>query len=224
MTSKKGLKWTAIGAVALVLGYLISVTIVDAHLMGTATPYYSGKLNLDKFLIEDSARIDFQTGYKCSAYSSAYLMRHWGIEAQGDSLYDIMPHKMQDGYVYPKGIIALLENNHFSVGYHIGNITALKNEIAKGHPVIVMIKIRPDRDWLHYVPVVGYSTDSLFFAESIPELSNTQGKGYNRSISTKDFETLWNTQAFKMPLYVNTFITASKRNADSFNTNRNTDD
>ena len=73
-----------------------------------------------------------------------------------------------------------------------------------------MIKIRPDKDWLHYVPVIGYSADSLFIAESIPELCNVKGKKYNRSISNKDFEVLWNTRAFKMPLYGNTFIIANR--------------
>lgn len=192
------------------LGYLISVTIVDAYLMGIATPYYSFKNDGYQFLLEDSTRIDFQTGFKCSAYSSAYIMRHWGIDVAGDSLYDIMPNKMDDGYVYPKGILSLLEKNGFVAGYHIGNMRALKNEIGKGHPVIVMIKIRPDKDWLHYVPVVGYSADSIFIAESIRELSNVRNKKYNRSISNKDFETLWNTRALKMPLYSNTFITAYK--------------
>lgn len=207
---KKILKWTIISAIILVFGYLVSVTFVDAHLMGLATPNYAGSVDKEYFLIEDSTRIDSQTGFKCSAYSSAFILRHWGKEAKGDSIYEIMPGKMDDGYVYPKGIISFLQDNGFNVGYHIGNLDALKNEVAKGHPIIVMIKIRPDKDWLHYVPVVGYSSDSIFIAESIPELCNVAGKKYNRSISTGDFETLWNTRAFKMPLYGNTFITAYK--------------
>lgn len=205
---KKFLKWTVIGTVALIFGYLLIVTIVDVCLMGLATPKYAGSVDKEQFLIPDSTRIDAQTGFKCSAFSSAFILRHWGIEAQGDSVYEIIPDKMDDGYVYPKGIISFLKANGFTVGYHIGNISALKNEVAKGHPVIVMIKIRPDKPWLHYVPVLGYSADSIFIAESIPELCNTEGKKYNRSIATKDFETLWNTRAFKMPLYGNTFITA----------------
>lgn len=207
---KKILKWTIIGTIILVFGYLVSVTLVDARLMGLATPKYAGSVDKEHFLIEYSTRIDSQTGFKCSAYSSAFILRHWGKEAKGDTIYEIMSDKMDDGYVYPKGIISFLQDNGFNVGYHIGNLDALKNEVAKGHPVIVMIKIRPDKDWLHYVPVVGYSSDSIFIAESIPELCNVAGKKYNRSISTRDFETLWNTRAFKMPLYGNTFITAYK--------------
>lgn len=207
---KKILKWTVICTVAFVFGYLVSVTFVDVRLMGMATPKYASSIDKEHFLIKDSIRIDSQTGFKCSAYSSAFILRSWGKEAQGDSIYEIMPDKMEDGYVYPKGIISFLQGKGFNVGYHIGNLDALKNEVAKGHPVIVMIKIRPDKDWLHYVPVIGYSSDSIYIAESIPELCNVVGKKYNRSISTGDFEALWNTRAFKMPLYGNTFITVSK--------------
>lgn len=207
----KILKWSAIGTVVIVLGYLVSVTLVDACIMGVATPLYAYSTDNEQFIIEDSTRIDSQTGFKCSAFSSAFILRHWGNEAHGDSIYEIMPDKMNDGYVYPKGILSFLKNNGFTIGYHIGNIAALKNEVAKGHPVIVMIKIRPDRDWLHYVPVVGYSADSIYIAESIPELCNVSGKKYNRNISTRDFVELWNTRAFKMPLYGNTFIIAYKK-------------
>lgn len=178
--------------------------------MGLVQPLYSRHIEKTSFLIEDSTRTDLQEGFKCSAFSCAYLLRHRGINVHGDSIYEIMPNKMDNGYVYPKGIISFLERNNFTVGYYTGNIAALKNEIAKGNPAIVMIKIRPDKDWLHYVPVIGYSADSLFIAESIPELCNVKGKKYNRSISNKDFEVLWNTRAFKMPLYGNTFIIANR--------------
>ncbi len=207
---KKIFKWTFIGIIIVLFGYLISVTIVDVHLMGLVQPLYSRHIEKTSFLIEDSTRTDLQEGFKCSAFSCAYLLRHRGINVHGDSIYEIMPNKMDNGYVYPKGIISFLERNNFTVGYYTGNIAALKNEIAKGNPAIVMIKIRPDKDWLHYVPVIGYSADSLFIAESIPELCNVKGKKYNRSISNKDFEVLWNTRAFKMPLYGNTFIIANR--------------
>lgn len=199
-------------AVSLIVvsGYFLSVTIVDACLMGFASPHFSCDVDKSEFLIEDSVRIDSQNGFKCSAYSSAYILRHWGVEAHGENVYKVMPCKMDDGYVYPKGIVKFLEGNGFTVGYHMGNLNALKNELAKGNPVIVMIKIRPDRDWLHYVPVVGYSPDSVYIAESISDLCNVSNKRYNRSISTDDFETLWDTRAFKMPLYGNTFITVRK--------------
>lgn len=203
-------KWIIIAVLATVISYYVIVTIVDACLMGVATPSFAFDLERTSYMIEDSTRVDAQTDFKCSAFSSAYVMRHFGKDAVGDSVYETIPHKMEDGYVYPKGITEYLESKGFDTEYHIGNLTALKNAVSKGHPVIVMIRIRPDRDWLHYVPVVGYSADSIYIAESLPELCNANGANYTRRISTSDFETLWDTSAFRMPLYRNTFIVVSK--------------
>ena len=47
-------------------------------------------------------KIDIQTGFKCSAFASAYLLRHLNIDANGDEIYNMIPHKMKSGYVYPK--------------------------------------------------------------------------------------------------------------------------
>ncbi len=204
------LKWILLGAILSVIGYFVVVTIVDANLMGLATPSFANRLQKESYLTNGSARVDMQTGFKCSAFSSAYVLRRFGTDAQGDSIYEEMPYKMDDGYVYPRGILSLFASKGYSSEYHIGNLTALKNAIASGNPVIVMIKIRPDKDWLHYVPVVGYTTDSLYIAESLPELCNTAGTNYTRNISTEDFKRLWNTSAFKMPLYRNTFIVVKK--------------
>lgn len=207
---KQFLKWGTLGALIALAGYLIVFTAVDAHLMGVAIPCFSFSVDKDSYIIGDSTRVELQNGLKCSAYSSAYVLRHWGTDAHGDSIYDIMPDKMDGAYVYPRGIVSLLKFNGFKIDYHMGNLAALKNEIAKGHPVIVMIKINPDRDWLHYVPVVGYTSDSIFIAESLPELSNANGENFNRRIATEDFKTLWNTSSFRMPLYRNTFIIATR--------------
>lgn len=38
--------------------------------------------------------------------------------------------------------------------YYSGNLKALQNEVCKGMPVIVMIRVRTDKNWLHYVPVI----------------------------------------------------------------------
>lgn len=207
---KKFLKWSVIAALAIIIGYVVSVTIVDAILMGFAKPKFDSALATESYIIADSVRIDPQTDFKCSAFSSAYILRHWGEDAHGDSIYDVIPDKMDDGYVYPKGIIKYLSSRGFTTNYYIADLTTLKNEVSKGHPVIVMIKIRPDKDWLHYVPVVGYSADSIFIAESLPELCNATNPKYNRSIATDDFNGLWNTASFRMPLYRNTLITATR--------------
>lgn len=40
---RKILKWMVISTIILLIGYLVSVTIADAYLMGIAVPYYSFK-------------------------------------------------------------------------------------------------------------------------------------------------------------------------------------
>ena len=113
-------------------------------------------------------------------------------------------------YVYPKGIFNFLFKNGFKVKYCRGNLNSLKNEVATGNPVIAMIKIRPDKNWLHYVPVVGYDGQNIFIAESLAELSNCNEPHYNRRIPAKEFKKLWNTAMPKMPLYANTFFTVER--------------
>jgi len=190
--------------------YFLTTTVVDIVLMGRLDFCLSVKANAKEFLITKANRIDFQDGFKCSGFSSAFVMRHWNISTDGNSVYEKMPNKMQGGYVYPKGIFNFLCENGFKVKYCRGNLNALKNTVAIGSPVIVMIKIRSDKNWLHYVPVVGYDEQNIFIAESLSELSNCSEPHYNRRIPTKEFKKLWNTAMPKMPLYANTFFTVER--------------
>lgn len=208
---KKTLIIGAIIILAPIIGYLIIMTIGDVKAMGALSPEYAFTTGMDKFLITQNNRIDEQQENSCSGYSSAYIIRHWGKEVKGDSLYFSIPEKEEMGYVAPKGVLRALENNGLKATYRTGNLNALKNEVAKGNPVIVFIRIDTEHDWLHYVPVVGYTQDSIFLAESIRDLVNCpNGKFYNRALSTSEFTKLWNTSNWKMPLYCNTFITAEK--------------
>lgn len=188
--------------------YLIITTIVDCVLMGKLHFCLSSRCRKKEFVITKENRIDIQSGYKCSAFSSAYVLRHWGIDEKGDTLYELIPNKMNDGYVYPKGIQSLLPKFGLRVNYRSGSLAALKNEVCKGNPVIVMLRVRPDKNWLHYVPVVGYDEENIFIAESLKELTNCSEEYYNRKVPIKEFKKLWNTAMLKMPLYRNTYITA----------------
>lgn len=192
------------------MNYIIITTTVDSVLMGILHFHFSIKCRKKEFVITKTNRIDIQNGYKCSAFSAAYVLRHWDIEANGNSLYKVIPNKMKDGYVYPKGILKLLLQYGFKVKYRTGNITTLKNEISKGNPVIVMIRIQTDKKWLHYVPIVGYDEQYIFIAESLEELTNCNEQYYNRKIAIREFRKLWNTSMLKMPFYRNTYMVAYK--------------
>ena len=92
---------------------------------------------------------------------------------------------------------------------HFGTIADLKKEIGKDVPVIVFIKVNRNKNYLHYVPVVGYDEENFYIAESLKELTNANGLLYNCKISIIEFKKLWNTSDLKMPLYKNTYIKIS---------------
>lgn len=186
--------------------YLVITHIVDTMLLGALVWKPSHKNGSSSCMAKGTNRIDLQTGFQCSGFACAYVLRHFGIAADGASLYAAMPHKMKSGYVYPKGIRVLLHSFGIRVQYCRGNLSALKQALQKGHPVIVMIRVRKDKDWLHYVPIVGYDEDYLYAAESLPELVNCQGGACNRRIPTADFLHLWNTAMLRQPFYKNTFF------------------
>lgn len=178
--------------------------------MGFVIPQFSKKNYPPKYLIKKENSIDIQEGYKCAAYSSAYIMRYFGMEANGDDLYKIIPNKMRNGYVYPKGILNLMKQKGIASSYCKGNISQLKQSISKGVPVIVHIKVYKNQKWLHFVPVVGYDEENFYIAESLSELVNANNEHYNRKVAINEFEKLWNTRAMKMPLYRNTYICFEK--------------
>lgn len=194
------------------LQYLTITQIVDTVLLGTLTLKFSNRRSLSSYMVADKNRIDLQTGFQCSAFSCAYVLRHFGIDADGKSLYAAMPHKMKSGYVYPKGIRVLLQHYDIRVRYCRGSLSALKQELQKGHPVIVMMRAQRDKGWLHYVPIVGYDEEYLYIAESLPELVNSQGTSYNRKITKTDFLQLWDTAMLKQPFYKNTYFAYTGKN------------
>lgn len=189
----------------------IVTTIVDIVLMGSFTLKFSRKCNTSQFMIYKDNLIDVQKGNECSGYSTAYILRHYDIAANGEEIYKKIPQKTANGCVYPKEVKRILEDYGFYVKYCAGNLNALKKEVCKGNPVIVFIKVRKDKNWLHYVPVVGYDENNIFLAESLIDFINCDEKIYNRKISNKDFLALWNTSMLKMPLYAHTFYMIEKK-------------
>lgn len=185
------------------------ITIVDIILMGALKPRFSRRCRKPSFMITALNRIDFQSGNECAGYSSAFLLRHLSIPADGDQLYAEMGSKLRGGYVYPKGIRLQLARYGVRVSYCRGNIPALKNEVAKGAPVIVMIRSRVGESYLHFVPVVGYDEEFIYIADSWKAFANCGPENvcYNRKVPVREFKKLWNTAMLKMPLYKNTLFT-----------------
>lgn len=151
------------------------------------------------YMIENNHNyFDYQPGYECSAFSSAYLLRHYGFEASGLDLYKNFPNKLSNGGgVYPSGIINFFNDRDFQVTFiKDASIDDLKQELSEGHPVIVYIHVYVVTDNVHcthYVPLVGYDENNFYFAESLPYMSNykDQNLPYNRKTDIKTFKKLW---------------------------------
>ena len=195
----------------ILMNYLIITNIVDIILLGAFSFRFSTGCHTEQFVITKENRIDMQKGFQCSAFSTAYVLRHFDKEVDGGTLYSVMPHKMKSGYVYPKGVYDMLRSYGMKVKYCRGNLNALKVDLQKGNPVIVMIRVQKDKDWLHYVPVVGFDEEHVFLAESLSELINCKNFLYNRRLRNEEFMQLWNTAMLKQPFYKNTYFVAKSK-------------
>ena len=65
-----------------------------------------------------------QGEFECAAFSSAYVLRYFGMESEGFDLYDKIPgkFKMTGGTVYPKGIGYCLAAHGVKSQYCRGNL------------------------------------------------------------------------------------------------------
>lgn len=195
----------------ILMNYLIITNIVDIILLGAFSFRFSAGCHTEQFVITKENRIDMQKGFQCSAFSTAYVLRHFDKEVDGGTHYSVMPHKMKSGYVYPKGVYDMLRSYGMKVKYCRGNLNALKVDLQKENPVIVMIRVQKDKNWLHYVPVVGFDEEHVFLAESLSELINCKNVLYNRRLRNEEFMQLWNTAMLKQPFYKNTYFVAKSK-------------
>lgn len=151
------------------------------------------------YMIEEENRFDYQPGLECSAFASAYLLRHYGEEASGLELFENFPGKISDGSgVYPQGIVTFFTERGYNAEFtSADSVDDLKALISKGDPVIVFIHADEpytNPHYTHYVPVIGYDEDSIYFAESLDYKANCmeeEGLPYNRKTPIDEFERLW---------------------------------
>jgi len=192
-----------------VILWIIISTIINAYLMTLPIPVLRKRNYPANYLILQNNRIDFQNNTECAAFSTAYVLRHFGMEEEGEALYTQFPSKTRAGTVYSKGIREVLRRKGFQTNYYKGNINTLKYEVSKGTPVIVFIKVQKNRNNLHFVPVVGYDKEYIYLSESLRHLVNCDddNKSYNRKVPINEFKKLWNVKRIHMLLYSNTYIT-----------------
>lgn len=76
---------------------------------------------------------------------------------------------------------------------------------------MLWLEYKKGKNYLHYVPVVGFDENNIFIAESLAELVNDNNELYNRKIGNKEFLKLWNTSMLRQPLYKNTYFVISNK-------------
>lgn len=156
----------------------------------------------ESYLIDAPNRTDLQPKTECAAFSSAYVLRHLGVEADGNELYKGFPRKLLDGTVDPRGILVLFRRMGHKASFYRGNIETLKKRVSLGVPVIAFIKVFPDKRYAHFAPIVGYDREHLYLAESLKHKTNSKESGYNRKLPIFELEKLWRTNPFYKQSYI----------------------
>lgn len=200
-----------IGLLIFAVNTIIIITVLDVIIIGFAAPSLGKKISEKSFLMQTKNRLALQRSTECSGFSSAHVLRSFGVEAEGNELYAKMPGRLKNGAVLPKNLKKLLKQYGFRVHFVRGNLESLKAELSNGNRVIAFVKTRLDKNWLHYVPVVGYNEEEIFIAESLGYLTNCKEEFFNRRVKTQEFLKYWNTRAWYMPFYKNTYLVIERR-------------
>lgn len=155
------------------------------------------------YFIEKANRMDSQQNNECAAFSSAFVLRHFGEDADGNELYQRFPRKRYNGTVDPNGIVVLFKRLGFQAAFCRGNVNTLKKRLTQGTPVIVFIRAYPGKKYLHFATVIGYDEQYFYLVDSLPNTINCSETYYNRRVLIRDFEVVWKTWA---PLCTNSYI------------------
>ncbi len=144
------------------------------------------------YVINEPNTIERQGYNECSAFTSAYIMRHFGHEAKGGELYKDFKYKIPGlGYVLPKGIIYYFKKNTpYDIKLYTGDLGTITSRLLLGNPVIVLFG--DSFNWQHYVVLMGYSENKFFLFDSARD-GDTNGKEPgNRTLTKAEFLKRWN--------------------------------
>lgn len=166
---------------------------------GSGTTDSSGGVEIpESFMVESDNYFDYQPGLECSAFSSAYLLRHYGEEADGLTLYETFPGRLSGGGAMPTGITEFFSDRGYTAKFKTdGTVDELKALVSQGAPVIVFIHVEEpytSTHNTHYIPLIGYDSEYVYFAESLTQYANCKNETdvfYNRKTEISKFERLW---------------------------------
>ena len=195
-----------------IISVLLLVVVLDWIIIGFAVPVKRNrKREYEKrYMLKVKNRMDYQKTTECSGFSSAYVLRSFGIEADGREFYAGISHKIPGGAVLPRVLRNEIIRRGLKARYVKGNLETLKADLSEDKRVIAFIRTVTDKRWLHYVPIVGYDEDNIYIAESMGSLVNCEDAYSNRRLSNEEFLKFWDTRELYMPFYRNTYLVIEK--------------
>lgn len=192
--------------VIFVVNTILITNICDWLIVGFPKPAFRKEPVAERFLVQVKNRMDFQKSTECSGFSSAHVLRSFGVESEGNEMYAAMPGKMKNGAVLPRNLIKGLKSKGFKVTFRSGTPETLKAELCKGNRVIALVRTELGKKWLHYVPVVGYDEKEVFIADSMRSLTNCREEHFNRRLPWEEFLKYWNIREIYLPFYRYTYL------------------
>lgn len=196
--------------VIFIINTIIITNLCDWLIVGFPKPTFRKEPVAERFLLQVKNRMDFQRSTECSGFSSAHVLRSFGVEADGKELYAKMPGKMRNGAVLPRNLQKGLRRLGVKATYRSGNVETLKAELCKGNRVIALIRTKLGKKWLHYVSIVGYDEKEVFIADSMWSLTNCKEEYFNRRLSWEEFLKYWNVREIYLPFYRYTYLVVEK--------------
>ncbi|NLV17191.1 MAG: hypothetical protein GXY50_08305 [Syntrophomonadaceae bacterium] len=141
----------------------------------------------DTYLVKAKSYFEKQERGQCAGFSAAYALRILGEDISGKEIYTKLEPKFSNGYVMPQGIIDVFSEYGHDAKMLRGDLEQLKTRLNRGNPIIVLIG--HSVSWQHYVTVVGYDEDNIFFYDSNKAADNSYG--YNRTMTNAEFVSQW---------------------------------
>ena len=155
-----------------------------------------------EYMITADNHIEYQSGYECSGYAAAYVLRSMGEEADGLTLYQHNPYKNTDGTVSPENLVKYLQESGCKARLCSGTVMQIKHALSRGVPVIAFVKTSPQESYYHYLPIVGYDEENIYAADSLRAYVNAYEPHYNRVLSESEFEAMLETGICKKNTYI----------------------
>ncbi|MCU7197373.1 MAG: C39 family peptidase [Turicibacter sanguinis] len=190
------------------LGILMMMLLLTLYFLSPFPKH--GKIPISfpsSFSIEQENSFETQIINECSAFSIAYVLRHYHESQTGLNIYHQLNYKIPvSGYVLPKGILNYFKDSVYNIEMFTGSLETLKTRLTAGTPIIVLIG--NSLNWQHYMTLVGYddTTNEMYFFDSLKSFDENNGQPGNRTITTDYFLKLWNNG---LPIFNQLYFTIS---------------